>query len=235
MSKKSSHQRVKQPAQHLQSTTPTTSTTPSPRQPRQIRERVVVKRERTNILWVFAVIAVLLVAIAGIGIWTFNTRHNASARAGNEVNGTPVNSLVHPNVDNISCDLSTPAYTAHAHLTLYVNGSKVAIPQNIGVPSDNTCGYWIQTPDATGVLQIKAPKKQSYVLGTFVDLWAQQFPQLEYPVELSQSDGWQAWIDGKPYSGNFRNIPLTAHTVITLAYNSPNVKPDVTYKFPAGD
>ncbi len=229
MSKKSSRQRVKQPAQ--QPTTPTSS----PRQPRQIRERVVVKREKTNILWVFAVIAVLLIAIAGIGIWTFNIRHNASAHVGTDANGTPVNSLVHPNIANIACDSATPTYDVHAHLTIYVNGPKVTIPRNIGVPSDNTCSYWIQTPDATGLLQIKAPKKQSYVLGTFIDLWAQQFPQLAYPVELSQVDGWQAWVDGKPYSGNFRDIPLTTHAVITLAYNSPAVKPDVTYKFPAGD
>lgn len=233
MSKKSSRQRTKQPVQQAQQ--PAAPTTSSPRQPRQIRERVVVKRERTRIGWVFAVIVVLLIAIAGIGLWTFNIRHHAQARAGTDANGPPVNSLVHPTIGNIACDSSTPTYAVHAHLTIYVNGSKVTIPQNIGVPSDHTCNYWIQTPDTTGVLQIKAPEKQSYVLGTFIDLWAQQFPQLEYPVELTQSAGWQAWVGGKPYSGNFRDIPLATHAVITLAYNSPNVKPDVTYKFPAGD
>ena len=41
----------------------------------------------------------------------------------------------------------------------------------------------------------------------------------------------QAYVDGKPYKGDFHKIPLKAHTLITLAYNSPNVKPDTTYNW----
>ncbi|GCE21338.1 hypothetical protein KDK_51380 [Dictyobacter kobayashii] len=57
----------------------------------------------------------------------------------------------------------------------------------------------------------------------------QRFPNLQYPLELDQKTNWQAYVNGKPYSGDFHNIPLEAHTLVTLAYNSPGITPDTTY------
>jgi len=235
MSKKSSRRlEQRSPKQAQQTATPSsivsTPSAPSGRQPRRVRERVVVKHESVKIGWVFGVITVLLIAIAAIGLWVVH-RPNTSTQA----SGTSVNTLVHPTVDNISCTQATPAPTLHAHLTIYIKNTKTTIPQNIGIPTDGTCTYWLHTQDTSGVLDIQVAQKQSYTLGAFIDLWSEQFPQLQYPLELSQSEGWQAWVNGKPYTGDFRHIPLSSHAIITLAYNSPGVKPDLTYKFPAGD
>ncbi|WP_161977647.1 hypothetical protein [Dictyobacter kobayashii] len=46
---------------------------------------------------------------------------------------------------------------------------------------------------------------------------------------MDQKTNWQAYVNGKPYSGDFHNIPLEAHTLVTLAYNSPGITPDTTY------
>ena len=36
-------------------------------------------------------------------------------------------------------------------------------------------------------------------------------------------------VNGEPVVGDFRTIPLKAHTLITLAYQSPGVQPDRLY------
>jgi hypothetical protein len=54
---------------------------------------------------------------------------------------------------------------------------------------------------------------------------------LGYPSTLDVTTGWQIWINGKPYTGDFRTIPLTSHELITMAYNSPGVKPDTSYSW----
>ena len=78
---------------------------------------------------------------------------------------------------------------------------------------------------------IEAPSGRSFTLGNFLDIWRKRFAQLGYPSELDQSDGWQAYVNGKPFAGDFHTIPLQAHTLITLAYHSPGVKPDTTYNW----
>jgi hypothetical protein len=142
---------------------------------------------------------------------------------------TPVNPA-YPAVDGISCNaLEQTVYHIHAHLSIYINGSLSQLPQYVGIASDGSCYYWLHTHDTTGVVHIESPTQKDYSLGNFFDEWSQRFSTLGYPPELDFTSGWQIWINGKPYSGNFRNIPLTAHELITMAYNSPNVKPDTTY------
>src|SRR6266566_3501100 len=99
----------------------------------------------------------------------------------------------------------------------------------VGIAPDGSCFYWLHTHSNDGVIHIEAPSGRSFTLGNFLDIWGKRFAQLGYPSELDQSDGWQAYINGKPFAGDFHTIPLQAHTLITLAYHSPGVKPDTTY------
>ncbi|MDQ6661906.1 MAG: hypothetical protein M3Z24_13210, partial [Chloroflexota bacterium] len=55
--------------------------------------------------------------------------------------------------------------------------------------------------------------------------------QSNYISQLASASGWTTYVNGQPYKGDFHSIPLQAHTLITLAYNSPNVKPDTTYNW----
>ncbi len=144
---------------------------------------------------------------------------------------TVVNPL-YPAVDTISCDqLEQTAFHIHAHLSIYVNGKQVSVPAGIGIASDNTCFYWLHTHTSDGVIHIEAPSGRSFTLGNFLDIWGNRFTQLGYPGQLDQSAGWQVYVDGKPVAGDFRSIPLQAHTLITLAYESPGVKPDTVFNW----
>jgi len=61
--------------------------------------------------------------------------------------------------------------------------------------------------------------------------WENRFSQLGYPSQLDLTEGWQVYVNGKPFTGDFHTIPLQAHTLITLAYNSPGVRPDTNYNW----
>ena len=128
----------------------------------------------------------------------------------------------------------------HAHLSLFFKGKQIAIPYGIGIvrPFQATNGfvgtgngfYWLHTHDATGILHIESPDARTYTLGNFFDVWGQ-------PLARSEVAGLRgpvkAFVDGKPYAGNPREIVLTAHGQITLEIGAPIVPPPV-YAFPAG-
>jgi hypothetical protein len=105
------------------------------------------------------------------------------------------------------------------------------IPQNLGIASDQSCLYWLHTHDTSGVIHVEAPNQQVFTLGTFFKEWSEVFPQLQYPVQLSSNDGWKVYVNGKPYTGDFHKIELSAHTLITMAYQSPNAVPDTVYNW----
>jgi hypothetical protein len=162
---------------------------------------------------------VILAVIAGVVLYNRNQPQTE----------TIVNSA-YPPVDNIYCDAGEQlAYHIHAHVSIYINGSLSSIPANVGIASDGSCFYWLHTHDTTGVVHIESPTQKNYALGNFLDEWSGNFSSLGYPTELASSSGWTVWVNGKPYTGDFRNIQLTAHTLVTMAYNSPGVKPDTTY------
>ena len=143
---------------------------------------------------------------------------------------TGTQSSLAPAVDTVSCNSSEQlAYHIHAHLSIYIDGKLVPVSQYIGITS--SCYYWLHTHDTSGIIHIERPTQKTYMLGNFLDLWKQQFSQLQYPTPLDQSSGWQAYVNGKPYSGAFRTIPLNAHTLITLAYKSPGIKPDTVFNW----
>lgn len=189
--------------------------------------------KRTRII-ITSVIAVVVVVAAVIGVFAFVNRSSAAQNqtTASTSNSTPVNSAAYPTVDGISCDTQEQlAYHIHVHLSLYMNGSPVQLPANIGIASDQSCYYWLHVHDGSGVVHIEAPTQKIYTLGNFFHIWGQAFPQLQYPVELESTNDWQVYVNGKLYTGDFHNIPLTAHTLVTMAYKSPGVKPDTTYNW----
>jgi hypothetical protein len=113
---------------------------------------------------------------------------------------------------------------------MYINGQVLPLPSQIGIAKDQSCLYWLHTHDTSGVIHMEAPANHSFVLGNFLDEWSTEFAALGYPPQLDQT-GWQAYVNGKPYNGDFHKIPLQAHTLITLMYNSPNAVPDTTYNW----
>ncbi len=171
---------------------------------------------------IFGIIAAVVLAVAGIAYLVITQGH------------TPANPA-YPTIDSVSCDeLEQSAFHIHAHVSIYINGQSVPIPGNVGIagdPSNPSCFYWLHTHSSDGVIHIEAPNGFSPTLKNFLDIWGTKFPQLGYPDQLDFTNGWQVYVNGKPFAGDFHTIPLSAHTLITLAYNSPGVKPDTTFNW----
>ncbi len=159
-----------------------------------------------------------LVACFGLGLIFLLQLHSPGA-----LNPAPVN--------QISCDRGEQlAFHIHAHLSIFLNGQAVTVPSAIGIASGG-CLYWLHTHTPDGIIHMEAPHAQSFVLGDFLNIWKQQFSQFNYPAVLDRTTGWQTFVDGKAVTGNFREIPLKAHILITLAYHSPGVQPDRFYNW----
>jgi hypothetical protein len=196
---------------------------------RREEERLRALKKRLTI-WISAGVGIVVVIIAAI-LLSGNVLANRSAsNAKNQALAS--DNPAYPVVDNIACQAHEQlAYHIHAHLSIHVNGQPVALPANIGIASDQSCIYWLHTHDGSGVIHIESPNANTYSLGTFFREWYDHFSQLGYPSQLNTTDGWQVYVDGKPYNGDFHNIQLAAHRLITLAYNSPGITPDTTYSW----
>jgi hypothetical protein len=200
-------------------------------QRRRAEEQLRAGRMRRRVIIGAAIIAILLVV--GISAYVFSVSKGAQGQASTTTSpdSSPVNTQMYPPVDNISCNSEQSAYHVHVHLSLYINGAAVPVPQNLGIAPDQSCFYWLHTHDTTGVIHVEAPKKDVFTLGTFFREWQEQFPQLQYPLQLDQTSGWTVYVNGKPYNGDFRKISLDAHALITMAYNTPGVTPDTQYNW----
>lgn len=186
---------------------------------KQQKQQQLQQARRSGRITLFSFLGVGIIIIAAIvGVVLFNRNQ-------------PVNAA-YPAVDNIKCDSQEQlAYHIHAHISIYINGSASSMPANIGIASDSSCFYWMHTHDTTGVLHIESPTQKLYTLGNFFDEWSGQFSSLGFPSELNVTTGWQVWVNGKVYSGDFHNVQLNSHALVTMAFNSPGVKPDTTYSW----
>ncbi len=191
------------------------------------------KRATRNRIMLWGSIIVALLVIIGAVVY-----FNSASKTSSAQTLPPPEFAQYPNIDNkVACDQQEHNdFHVHAHMTIYINGKQVTMPANTGIAVDQsagsvTCYYWLHTHDTSGVIHIEAPGQNDFALGNFLDVWGQQFSQLGYPSQLGLTSGWTAYVNGQLYKGDFRSIPLQAHTLITLAYNSPNVKPDTTYNW----
>ena len=147
-------------------------------------------------------------------------------------------------VDGIQClGAEQTLFHIHAHLTLFLGGAARQIPGGIGIThpgvqntavgpfvSGGSCFYWLHTHAADGIIHIESPVERTFTLGNFFDVWRQ-------PLSATQvgpaSGKVTAIYNGRLFTGNPRDIPLTAHAQIQLDVATPLVAP-VTIAFPAG-
>src|SRR6266516_2174124 len=94
-------------------------------------------------------------------------------------------------INGVTCDsMEQNNYHIHAHLTIYINGKHVTIPENIGIPPDHSCFYWMHTHTHDGIIHIEAPAKvHNVALDDFHTIWHDGFAQLNFPREMSADTG----------------------------------------------
>lgn len=205
---------------------------------RQTRYLAQQRARRTRVLaWSIGILLVVVIG-GGVSFWIYQTRQ--AANASNTKTATtafqePVFDSNYPPVDNIYCDqLEQSVEHIHAYITMYINGQAQSLPANIGIAQgqqggSTTCFYWLHTHDTSGVIHIEAPAAEPFTLGQFFDEWDQQFQSLGFPSQLLLSSGWTVWVNGKVYTHPLTTVPLESHTIVTIAYNSPNAKPATSY------
>src|SRR5712692_4067159 len=141
-------------------------------------------------------------------------------------------------VDGVYCDtLEQSVEHIHAHLSIYINGANVPLVANTGIApvgvtssANVTCYYWLHTHDASGVVHIESPTKKPFTLNQFLDVWEKfSSSSSAVPTQLLSSTGWVIFVNGKQVNTDFSHLQLHAHDIITIAYNSPGIKPDTTY------
>lgn len=183
-------------------------------------------------------------ALAAVGVGIGFAVRSAPAPAADSVELAPANTTRSgAAVDGISSGaMEQTYYHIHAHLAVYVNGQAKVIPAGIGIvppwesdPADSSfidggsAIYWLHTHDDTGVLHVESPTERVYTLGNFFDIWQQPLG----PDQVGPARGRvTAYVDGRPFTGDPRTIPLQPHEVIQL-----DVGQDVApkpYTFPSG-
>jgi hypothetical protein len=148
-------------------------------------------------------------------------------------------------VDGITCEASEKvAYHIHAHLTIFVNGKAEQIPfgVGIGIPISgvNTtvgpfvtvgaCFMWLHTHAADGIIHIESPTQTTYTLGQFFAVWGLKLSTAQVGPAKGKVT---TFYDGKVWTGNPANIPLTSELQVQLDVGGPIVAPE-HITFPKG-
>ena len=147
-------------------------------------------------------------------------------------------------VDGIQCLSGEQlAFHIHAHLTVYVHGRARRIPYGIGVQSPQpilirsgvfveggSCFDWLHTHSADGIIHTESPVVRGFTLGQFFDVWGEPLG----PDRVGPASGpVTAIYNGQVFTGDPRQIPLTAHAQIQLDVGRPLVAP-IAITFPPG-
>ncbi|MBC5829104.1 MAG: hypothetical protein GIW98_02795 [Candidatus Eremiobacteraeota bacterium] len=147
-------------------------------------------------------------------------------------------------VDGIACALSNITYHIHLHVSLFVNGNRLAVPDAIGIvnpgpevngfTSSGSCFYHLHTHDAQGLIHVEAPGVANYTLGQFFDIWGQPLSQnnvaghagtVQVYVAPPAASGSLSTGVFALYAGDPRAIPLQPHEEIVLEVGPTFVVP----------
>jgi hypothetical protein len=133
-------------------------------------------------------------------------------------------------IEGVICAASE-TYHAHAVVTIYQDGVRLAVPGQIGL---SACAYELHTHDATGIVHLEAASQKPFTLGQFFAVWGQ-------PLSATSVAG----LAGTPlfytienekvtaFTGDPRTISLAAHKEIAIVVGTPPAKLDKN-RLPAG-
>jgi hypothetical protein len=173
------------------------------------------------------VVTAAVIVVAAIGAIVYGRTYASSSSQGGAVDGIP-------------CQVGEQvAVHYHAHVSIYVNGTPAVIPAGAGIDSSTQCFYWMHTHATDGVIHIEAPKdqaKRNFTLGNFFDIWKKPLSKTQVGEHsLQKGETMVVTVNGKPYSGNPRDIVLHAHDQVVIEVLPPAPSPEPTpFTFPAG-
>jgi hypothetical protein len=202
--------------------------------------------------WAWVVGAAVLVAAAAIVAAIVLTQNSGSSGSGSNssvvqdrLSTDKVDFAVEgtwpPNTDNLAAAISAlglpPAGSTthyHSHITMYVDGQKVIVPQNIGIDEGTNTLSPIHTHDTTGVIHVESDTADfTSNLQNVFDIWGVKF---DSQCIGGYCNGVKMWVNGKPNT-ELGNYVMKPHDAITIVEGTPpdGFKPDPSYKFPNGE
>lgn len=130
-------------------------------------------------------------------------------------------------VSGISCDAMEGARMhIHQHLLLLDHGKPVAIPANVGQRPDRNCLYWVHTHTPDGIVHIEAPQARTFTLADFFMIWGEPLSRTEAAsMKAAKGASLRFWVNGQPFTGDPRTIPLLAHSDIVIEAGPPFTPP----------
>jgi hypothetical protein len=211
------------------------------RQARGARGRLV------RVVLPFAAVLVIAVAVmVGVEL-SGNGGSNASdatADTSSAILASTASQSTGDTVDGVSSNENEQVlFHVHAHLAIYVNGTPKSLPYGVGIVgpyqlqqtadgpfvAGGSKYYWLHTHDESGIIHIESPQQRGFTLGNFFDIWRQ-------PLSATQvgpaTGAVTAFVNGQKFTGNPRNLPLSAHSVLQLDVGT--VVPTQPYTFASG-
>ncbi|MGZ4660505.1 MAG: hypothetical protein ACXVYB_04415 [Arthrobacter sp.] len=137
-------------------------------------------------------------------------------------------------------DAEGAAEHIHTHLDVFVNGTKVAVPADIGFsfgadgkPNGISA---LHTHDTTGIVHVEAPTVGAvYTLGQVLTEWGILDGTSKTPgTAHAGTDGWTVYVNGHRQNGNVKDVVLKAHDETVLTFGLAPAPMPATYEFPAG-
>lgn len=141
-------------------------------------------------------------------------------------------------IDGVQCGTTEQlAYHHHVHLALFVDGKPYSMPLGVGMAptvqvsqtakgpfadGSTKCLYWLHVHAADGIVHIESPEVRTFELGQVFDIWHVDLSSTRLG---SYSGKLTATINGKPWTGDPKQIPLDEHAQIVLNLGSPVVSP----------
>jgi hypothetical protein len=176
-------------------------------------------------------IAVVVTVAAIIGVLAWLSRPDPMAPQANFGN----NGATGKPIDGIKCATQESLqFHIHAHLDVLVDGKKVMVPPNIGVPGQ--CLYWLHTHDKSAVIHVESPVQLTYTLGDFFDIWGAPLSKTKVlSFDVNRSEPLRVYVNGKRYSGDPREVKIKPHEEIALVIGKMKGKPPGSYDFPRGE
>jgi hypothetical protein len=136
--------------------------------------------------------------------------------------------------------LPKEALTFHIHqrMAVLVNGKFVYVPAGIGIDANLKFISELHTHDASGIIHVEAPKEQKFTLGQFFDVWGLRFSSKCLGGYCARGNRQvMVWTNGKRVLGDPRNVALTSHLSILVAYGTRKSVPKqipAHFPFPKG-
>lgn len=121
----------------------------------------------------------------------------------------------------------------HAHVSLFVEGERIAIPPAVGVVDPTivdgfveggSCLYWMHAHDATGLVHLEPPVAGDYTLGQLFDVWGRGLTRDQV---AGFSGAVSVFVDGERYEGDLRDIALSSGLHVSLQVGRPLSSPPI--------